>query len=136
MNVDMAIYTQLTSNADFINLIGTTGAAPSLLIGDNLSEDYSFTENSPCGLIELAPLRDDDTQLNIREKVYRLRFYGFDVDAVHNLARKASQLLHRWTAETDEGKIITSKSSGASLAPTEDPNLFGRIVTVTLTIAE
>lgn len=131
-----AVYQRLTTDATFLSLVGTYGAAPSVFIGDVVPDGVTVGAHGPYVFIPDFTQADDDTGLELRRKQILVRIYGADGPSTDALALRTRQLLNRWRASTDQGPVIGSSASGPTKAPTSDPNVTGRLVTVTPFIQE
>lgn len=130
------VYAKLTEDATFLSLVGEYGGEPSVFLGDIAPIEIKAKAHGPFVLVPDYAMADDDTGLNLRRKNYTLRVYGVDSQATQATAHRVRQLLHRWSVSIDEGHVAGTNASGPANAPTDDPNVIGRIVTVSTLIQE
>lgn len=127
-----ALYAQLTGNAEFIALVD----ADNILIQEIIPDEWNYEEHSPIILIDNIERSAQEETAGIDNKIYYIRVYGLDqyiIDSVTKLARK---LLNRYRATTqNEGHILTTIASVTS-APSDDPNVVGRLISISLKIEE
>jgi hypothetical protein len=130
MNNADAIYQWLTSDALFLSFVGTKAGQPSIFIGDVIGDDVLPGDHGPFVIVRDSVISDDDTGLDLRRQVQRVFIYGETGQGVSALANRVRELLHRVRLSTDSGPIVGSKASGPVDAPTGDPAMTGRVVTV------
>ena len=130
MNTGDAIYTRLTGDAEFVALCGTFATQPSVFVGDVIGSNVKAAQHGPFVIVRDAAVTDEDTGLDLRRQVMRVFIYGEPAQEVGALSVKVRDLLHRTRFSTSDGQVIGSKASGPVDAPTSDPSIIGRVVTV------
>lgn len=131
-----AIYARLSGDAALAGLVGQYGTAPAIFVGDVLPAEVLPDQHGPLVLVPDGKQSDFDTGVNVRLIGLNVRMYGVSSQALEAVGIKVRQLLHRWSAAVDHGKVVTTQASGPTFAPTDNPAYQGRIVNVTLTMQE
>lgn len=141
MNSTAAIFTRLSTAPTIVSELDTYAGAPAIF-SDRAPDDFDFADKA--ALIIAAPFSDDpeETFTEIGRAIRQdVRIYAKDTGStldVDNLARAVRKLFHNQPAAliVDGGKCTIITATGPVAAPTTDPSLVGRRVTLRLELQE
>lgn len=137
MNSTAAIYARLNSQAGIKSRLDVHNSKPAIF-NDRAPDAFVFGEKA--AVVIAAPTRDepDDTLTEFgREVVQDIRIYAKDTGStavIDQLARDIRDLFHTRPSEltVDGGSCSLATATGPVAAPTTDPSLIGRRVTLRL----
>lgn len=141
MNSTASIHARLTADAAIISQLDTYAGAPAIF-SDRAPDDFDFADRA--AVIIAAPFSDDpeETFTEIGRAIRQdVRIYAKDSGStldIDNLARAVRKLFHNQPAAlvVDGGKCTIITAAGPVAAPTTDPSLVGRRVTLRLELQE
>ncbi len=130
-----AIYDLITGDPTMIGLLATYEGGAAFFTTDPVPGDATMPYGVSSGQVTVNPF---DTKTTLGREVWRdLRFYadlGGSAVTVEALAERARTLLHRQTLAVDGFDVFVAECSGPIIA--NDPDAYGRIVTVRLMMEE
>ena len=137
MNSTKAIYQRLAGSTDVVAALDAIDGAPAIF-NDRAPDDFVFSTKA--AIVIAAPSADVDASTfseTIRDVTQDVRFYARDTgstEAIDALARAVRDLFHARPDElTVEGGVCSlATATGPVAAPTTDPSLVGRRVTLRL----
>lgn len=134
---------RLAAASGFPAMLATFEGLPAILSGDVLPENLAdVVETKPVCIVN-SPFYDEDTSdltAQRRDVKLHLLFYaktggaGLDLLTATERAKEIFRNVDQATFST--GKLEASFVSGPLRAPTEDPSIEGRLLTLSLTIKE
>lgn len=136
MNSTKAIFTRLNM-PDITDLLDAWDGAPAIF-NDRAPDDFVFSTKA--AIVIAAPSADTDISTfseTIRDITQDVRIYARDTGstaAIDALARAIRDLFHLRASDliVDGGKANIATATGPVAAPTTDPSLIGRRVTLRL----
>lgn len=141
MDSTATIYARLTAVPAIVAALDTWNGLPAIF-NDRAPDEFVFSEKA--ALIIGAPTTDDDASTlteTVRLIVQPIRIYAKDEgssDELDRLGRHVRDAFHLQAASlvVDGGKATTATATGPVEAPTTDPSLIGRRVSVRLELQE
>jgi hypothetical protein len=137
VNSTKAIYQRLAESADVVAALDTVSGAPAIF-NDRAPDDFVFSAKA--AIVIAAPSADVDASTfseTIRDVTQDVRFYARDTGstaAVDALGRLIRDLFHLQASEieVEDGTCNLATATGPVAAPTTDPSLVGRRVSLRL----
>ena len=137
MNSTKAIFSRLTGSTEVVAALDATLGAPAIF-NDRAPDDFVFGEKA--AVVIAAPSADIDASTfseTIRDITQDVRLYARDTGStadIDELARLVRDLFHLRPDEltVDGGSCSLATATGPVAAPTTDPALVGRRVTLRL----
>lgn len=137
MNSTKTIYQRLVGTGGVIHDVAEIDGTPAIF-NDRAPDDFIFADKA--AVVIAAPASDRDASTfteTIREITQDVRIYATDtgstaeIDALGRLIRDLFHL-HPSDLNVDGGKCTIATATGPVAAPTTDPSLVGRRVTLRL----
>lgn len=137
MNSTAIIYSRLTGDLGIMFRVAEYAGAPAIF-NDRAPDDFQF--GAEAVVVIAAPSDDSDAGTfteRVRAVTQEVRVYAKDTGStaeIDDLARDIRDLFHLQAASlfASDGTVNTATATGPTAAPTTDPALIGRRVTVRL----
>lgn len=141
MNVQAVVFARIIADTALVALLATHAAAPAVFEDGKVSPEF---EHGALPLAVITPASNngnpDTLDAAMREEVITVRLYHKPEGSsapLRNAAERLRALFKNWgSAAVTGGTVIHAEVSGPFPAPTDDPSLDGRIVSITLLIKE
>lgn len=135
------VFARLTGDATLTALLAEYASAPAVFEDGKVAPEYEHGEDPMAVVTPPTNVGNPDTySANLRQENLMVRLYhkpeGSSL-ALHTAAERVRALFKNWgSAAITGGTVIQAEVSGPFPAPTDDPSLDGRIVSITLLIKE
>lgn len=137
MNSTAAIFARLNGSLSIIDRLDAFDGAPAIF-NDRAPDDFQFSDKA--ALVIAAPSADIDASTfseTIRDITQDVRLYARDTGStadIDALGRDIRDLFHLQASqiEVEDGTCSLATATGPVAAPTTDPSLVGRRVTLRL----
>lgn len=141
MNLQAVVFARITGDATLVALLATHSAAPAVFEDGKVSPEF---EHGTLPMAVITPPSNngnpDTLDASLREELISIRLYHKPAGSslpLFSAAERLRALFKNWgSAAVTGGTIIHAEVSGPFPAPTDDPSLDGRIVSITLLIKE
>lgn len=143
LDIVSAVRDRFLADGQLPAMLALYGGEPAILTGGVLPEDLSETLNTKPVMLVDEPFYDEDASTFntvMREVKLRVRFFtksaGSNIDML--IATERAKAIFRNISQPvfSTGKLEASFVSGPQNAPSEDPSIEGRLLTLSLTIKE
>jgi hypothetical protein len=135
-----AVFSRLYNDIALAGMLAEYGEAPAIFEDGQVPYEYEFTSRPIIVVEPPAHQEDRDTfDADMRIELLRLRLYHRPAGAslpIQQAAERVRELVRNWTGDITGGRIINTTVSGPQPAPTDDPSLDGRLLSITLLIKE
>ena len=142
MDITGGLYAHLAAQSGIVSRIGTFAAVPAIFANEHgAPEGYDIKTAGPCIVIPpaFASSNADDWDTKAREVFDELRIYAPASGSsapINDLAELVRRALHVKSVPVTGARSLTATATGPVAAPTSGPDLFGRAVTVRLSLEE
>lgn len=141
MDVQAIVFARITGDATLTALLGVHSAAPAVFEDGKVSPEFEHGTKPLCVITPPSNNANPDTlDAALREELITVRLYHKPAGSsspLHLAAERVRALFKNWgSAAVTGGTVIHAEVSGPFPAPTDDPSLDGRIVSITLLIKE